>query len=382
MKKLLLIALVGILLGVGGYYLLTKNGSLGTAVNTTGPIKIGAAFGLSGECASWGDGELKATQLAIEQKNKEGGINGRPVELVVEDIQCSPSGAVNAITKLITADHVSALLGPSWGDSFQAGFGIAHKYKVPAIGASCILGALVYNQTPTDYAFSTYFPAKSEMAFLSTYAKKRGVKNIYVVHDNDPFGLVMADEFKQSAAENKLAIIGETKLAIGQFDFRTVIATIEESKADAVLLSFQAPSGQAKFLKQAKELKLKTLVLSPSDIEDVSLLNDFGAAMEGVLYARPIVSGASEQFYKDFKERFGIESQSPADANAYDAARIMLYALQKNAETGADITETIKNIEIPGTVVETLRFDNTHQLYGSEYVMKTIRDGKFVILGQ
>src|SRR5579885_2807153 len=77
----------------------------------TGTVKIGAALGLTGECGNYGEGELKAAQLAVAEANQNGGIAGRKIDLIVEDTQCSPKDSVNAMQKLVQVDNVEAVVG-------------------------------------------------------------------------------------------------------------------------------------------------------------------------------------------------------------------------------------------------------------------------------
>jgi ABC-type branched-subunit amino acid transport system substrate-binding protein len=167
---------------------------------------------------------------------------------------------------------------------------------------------------------------------------------------------------------------------LGTKPCRYIIARIKLQKPDAVFVSFQAPSGQAKFLKQSKELGLGATILSPSDIEDPSLLKSYGPFMDGVLYARPTVSGDAEKFNIAFREFTGRDVTGPSAANAYDAARVLLAAIEQHITTGTELRGAVEHISIPGTVVQQIRFDDTHQIYGSMYEMKTVRNGEFVVV--
>ena len=73
------------------------------AVDTAKPVKIGVAGAHSGDLASYGLPTLKAAQLIVKDINERGGINGRPVELLIEDDVCKPEIATNTATKLVSA---------------------------------------------------------------------------------------------------------------------------------------------------------------------------------------------------------------------------------------------------------------------------------------
>jgi len=76
------------------------------------PIKIGAAFALSGSIAVYGEGFKKCIDLAVEEINAKGGIKGRKIEIVYEDNKSNPKDCVTAVRKLITVDKVPVIFGP------------------------------------------------------------------------------------------------------------------------------------------------------------------------------------------------------------------------------------------------------------------------------
>jgi branched-chain amino acid transport system substrate-binding protein len=342
-------------------------------------IKIGGALGLSGSCASWGEGERKAYQMAIDDANSAGGIGGEQIELVAEDTACDVRGTVNATQKLIDVDKVALILGPTWGDSFQAGYTLSEKAKVVTISPSAAFESLFYNQIPIAYSFSTWFPEREDINALQTYAQQHNLKTAVLLHDQDPFGLMMVDLFSQIAPSHGLSTVKEFAFPSGFDDFRTTITQIKALHPDVIFAAFQGPLLKAKFLKQAHDLGLKTQLLSSTDIEDASLLSEYGDVMEGIIYAYPKVTGAYDAFGAAYKNKYGVEPEGPSAANAYDAALVAIAALKENAANGTDLKTAVEKINIPGTITETLNFSDKHQL-GGQFEIKTIRNGEFVVV--
>lgn len=373
MKKELVFGGILILLVLGLGVLFSQNHQ------NSGVIKIGAAVGLSGDCAEWGEGELKSYKLAIDEINARGGISGRAVDLQTEDTQCDPDGTFNAVQKLISIDKVEAILGPTWGDSFQAGFELSSKQGVVAVAPSAVLKALVDNQLSVEHIFSTWFPVESEMSALGAYMHQVGVKNIVLVHDNDPYGAIVAETFAQQSSAHGLEVLKDYRLPIDYGDYKTTIATIKSLKPDAVFVSFKTPAAQATFMKQAHELRLTARLFTSSQIEDASLLQNFASGMEGAVYAYPDVSGNYDGFKAKYVAKYQTEPQGPSASNAYDAAQILIFALGEKGLTGTDLTKALETTSLPGTVTKTLSFDQTHQLSNLTYQIKTIHDGQFVV---
>ena len=122
MKKSLLLGAVGALLLVGAGCASTNAPTGDTSINTnptptpapvvdTSPIKIGWIGPLTGDLASLGQDAEKATEVALDEVNAAGGINGRPLQLVPQDSKCNPKDASDAGNKLINVDKVSVILG-------------------------------------------------------------------------------------------------------------------------------------------------------------------------------------------------------------------------------------------------------------------------------
>jgi branched-chain amino acid transport system substrate-binding protein len=343
-------------------------------------IVIGAALGLSDVCAQWGTDELKAAQLATDEANAMGGINGKPIRLVAEDMRCDPKGAVNAMKKLVDIDHVEGVVGFTWGDSFQAGYTVNTAAHVVAVSPSTIMEALAINETPIDYVFSTYPPLTNGMELVAGYAERHNAQTFVVVRDLDPYSVVAAETFKQRMSTHQLELVEEYDMPIGTDDFRTIVAKLKSQNPDGVFIAFQQESGQAEFLTQAHELGLKTLMISAPNIDNESLLKDYGVGMEGVVFAVPKVTSNAKTFVDKYKARYGASPQGPTPANAYDATRMLIAGLQEHYRTRDDLKVAMAHVKLSGTVSANVAFDQMHQLSGFEYEIKTVKNGQFTVV--
>lgn len=366
------LAVLAALLIVGYFLVSHRNSSTGETV------KIGAALGLTGFCNTWGVDEQKAIQLAVDEANAKGGIAGREIELQIEDIQCDAKGAVSAVQKLINADHVEAVVGPTWGDSFQGADPILNENKIVAVSPSAAMEAIEFNKVPTDYIFSTWFPQRAEIEALQTEMQKRGVKKIILLHDEDAFGLVLMSLFTQGAAAHGIEVVKENSFPVGYNDFRTTIAQLKTVGTDAIFTSFMNPPTKGAFLKQAYEGGLKVQLFSTTDIQDPQILSDFGSVLDGVIYTSAVASGDNDTFTKNFTARFGAAPSGPSVTNAYDAAHVVIAALAEHYKNGTDMKKATESITIPGVTVKDIRFNPAHQITDVQFQIKTIKNGQFV----
>ena len=385
MQRLLLGALALVI--VGGIAFISVNpasrAALSAAVGGASSgdvVKIGAALCLTGDCAEWGEGELKSIQLAVDEANQSGGISGKKIDLSVEDIQGTPQGAVNAMKKLIDVDHVEAVVGITWGDSFQAGYTVNNAAKVPSVAPSAALEALFLNKMSTEYVYSAWIPVQPEVVMLERYMQKNGIRHVALLHDKDPYGLMVATEFRDTIADQHMSIEKEFEFPVGYDDFRTTIAKLKEMNLDGVFLSFQSAAPKAKFLKQAKELGYAAHLYTTEDIQDDGLLKEFAGAMEGVIYVYPASSGNMQSFEDKFEKKYGSAPTGSSAANGYDAANVVISALTEHYAHGTNLNTAIRNVDIPGAFVKDIRFNDSHQLTGGLYQIKTIKGGKFTVV--
>ena len=101
----------------------------------SGWIKIGGAFGLTGDAAAYGEAEMNATQLEIDEVNTHGGVNGRPLSLVIEDTGSDSNKTVSAVTKLLSIDGVSGVI-ETWADTYGGANPLFDQYNVVMISPS------------------------------------------------------------------------------------------------------------------------------------------------------------------------------------------------------------------------------------------------------
>ena len=100
------------------------------------PVKIGYLAALTGNDAAYGVAEVQSAQMYVTKRNNEGGVLGRPIELVVYDSKSRPEDAVNAVRRMIESDHVVAIVGSNTSGINIATAALVNEAKVPQIGTA------------------------------------------------------------------------------------------------------------------------------------------------------------------------------------------------------------------------------------------------------
>ena len=184
-KNTLTLVILGILLILISI-ILFRNVLTGRVIANEDKIKIGGAFGLTGYASQWGEADLNGAKLAIEEFNEKGGINGKKIELITEDIQSDGVKTVNAVNKLITIDDVDFIIGPTWLDSYGGAAPLAEDYDKLMITPSASITAIKSNKNYKN-VFSTWFRGDKESESLVNFLEKKKIKKIVLCFGNDPF---------------------------------------------------------------------------------------------------------------------------------------------------------------------------------------------------
>ncbi|MDB5259506.1 MAG: Extracellular ligand-binding receptor [Candidatus Taylorbacteria bacterium] len=344
------------------------------------PIRIGLAIGLTGYAANWGSGEQKAVELALDEYSAKLDV---PIKLVVEDTKSDGIGTVNAIQKLVEVDHVQAIIGPTWGDSFQGGLPIAEKAKVAMISPSAAMEA-IENRGSFGYFFSTWWPQQQEVSALASRITKDHAKTVYIIHDQDSFNLKFSDMFQDAIASADPGIrIQRVTAPISANDFRTYVTKIKDAKPDAIFALFQDTGSVGSLMKQLKEQGVVAKVYSSTSAQNEGNLKKFPGYFDGLRYSYPSYEDDSRYaaLKRKFIEKYGSGAdEGPAFVNAYNASVVLLESIKAGARTGEEIRKALGKIRMPGVGVEELSFDMNNQIGNVTYLIKTVKGNSFVRL--
>ena len=215
-------------------------------------IKIGAAEALTGNAAQYGVPIRKGFELAVSEINGAGGINGKKIELVIEDEQGKKEEAINVFKKLIFQDKVLMLFGPTLSNSAQASDPVAQGAKIVVFGTSntadgiTSIGNYVFRNSVTE--------ADIVPVTLKVAAQKTGLKKVAVLYGNDDiFTKSGYDNFKKALEVLKIPVTTTETFAKGDVDFKPQLTKIKSSNADAIVLSALVAEG-APAMVQARQL--------------------------------------------------------------------------------------------------------------------------------
>lgn len=354
-----------------------------TACSSPETVTIGGAFGLTGDAAEWGQDELRAAQLAIEEANAEGGIDGKQIVLIAEDTKSSAKDTLSAVQKLIAVDGVPVIIGPTWGDSFGAVIGpLGEEAQVVQITPS---GALEVAEANASYGhyFSTWYPQQPEAERHMRFLAERGYDSVVVIHDEDPFNTVFAQIYIAQAQQHGIQVQEELSIPLGTRDFRTILLRANEHGPDVVFVSIFDVAELGNIIKTMQELGMDAKLMSTASAQTNALIDSYASYAEGNIYYTFPDTGSER--YREFEERFSARHGAPPTAAsagpAYDATRAAIAALRSGASSGTEVRDALAGLAIDGTIVGTLSFNEAGQIATAPFVVKTVANGTFAVVG-
>lgn len=342
-------------------------------------IKIGTVLPLTGTEASWGQDAKEGIDLAVEEINSNGGIDGKKIEIIYEDGQCKPEPAVTGAHKLINIDNVSIIIGEICSSATLAIAPIAEESRVILISPGSASPKITQ---AGDYIFRNWITdAFTGKKIAQLTYNDLDYKEIAVLYINNEWGVGLKDVFEEEFKNLGGEILISEGFEQDAKDFRTQLIKIKAKNPKAIFIPvYYIEAGL--ILKQTEELGIEAQFLSGDAIEKPEFIEIAGDLAEGVIFAAPFYDLESEEeniknFVNKYKSRYG-RKPGVVVAHAYDAMNIIILTL-KSCETGnsgcvKDMLYSIK--DFPGITGAT-SFDKNGDAIKT-IILKTVKNGQFV----
>jgi branched-chain amino acid transport system substrate-binding protein len=309
-------------------------------------IKIGVAEALTGGAAQYGVAIRNGVQLAADEINAKGGINGNKIVLAIEDEQGKKEEGINVFKKLIFQDKVLMIFGPTLSNSMFAAGPVANAAKTVVFGTSNTANGI------TDigpYVFRNSVMESDVLPItVATATKHYKLKKVAVIYGNDDaFTKSGYDVFKKVLEEQKLPVTSTETYVKGDVDFKAQLTKIKGSNPDAVICSCLAEEA-ANIMLQARGLGIKAPFIGGNGFNSPKLFEISKLAGEGTFVGSPWSNAnpapANKAFVAAYLKKYNAEPNQFA-AQGYDALHIAAEAL-KSVKLSGDLSadrEALKN---------------------------------------
>ena len=327
-----------------------------------GEIPIGMDTPVTGPNAANGALWIKAVRLAQKQINAAGGVNGKLINVIIEDDQSTNPGALAAVNRSIEQDKVLALLGPTTSTQILA---VSDTIKQAAIPTLVGGSAVAVTRQGNPWLFRVR-PDDSIVAQGMVKYIKEDMKltKIGILHDADAFGSGGADLVEKFANENGLSVVKREKYAGSDRDFTAQLLSLKSAGTEVMLVYATAGPAIAVIQRQYRQIGSPYKFLgSPTSAQENTLALSKEAA-EGLIAMMDNVPGeALKKYAVDYKKEYNEELNTFA-AFDYDALNILVNAIRKGGEDRAKIREVLLatkgSVGVLGTYSFTPNGDSLH----------------------
>jgi len=340
------------------------------------PVVIGLQAPITGDYAIEGQMAKQCVEIAADLINKEGGINGRPVEIIIADDASNPKDSALAAQKLIS-QKVAAVIG-SYGSSVtEPAADLYERNKMVSVGYGCTAVRLTLSKD-RKFFFRTCGRDDSQGQFFAKFAvEEMGWKRISIMHDNQTYGKGVAEETKKYlepyVQEGKAEIVYYDAITPKEKDYSAAITKLRETKPDVWYYTAYYPEAGL-LIRQGREAGITIPFVGSNAVP-----NDDFVKIAGIEYAKgtlmtqepmpqDINTPISKVFLDAYKAKFGDIPSSPWPIYAADGLFALVQAI-KNAnstksENIANAMRTMTNAEgITGKILFTERGDRKNIPY-------------------
>jgi branched-chain amino acid transport system substrate-binding protein len=351
--------------------------------------KIGGAFAITGPASWLGEPERNTMEMIGEMINEEGGINGIPVELVIEDTVGDETKTVNAVKKLINSDQVLAIIGPSRSGTTMAVVPIVEKAMTPMV--SCAAAEAIV-QPVKPWVFKT--PQSDRHAAMKIYGhmNKMGISRIAVMSGTTGFGDQGRKQLIAHADQYGITIVADETYGPQDTDMTSQLTKIRGTDAEA-LVNWSIVPAQVIVAKNMRQLGMDIPLYLSHGFGNIKYVEAAGEAAEGIMFpaGRLLVvddvpaSHPQAKVLKEYKSLYETtynDAVSTFGGHAWDAMWMVYEAIKvagADKQGIRDALEDLQNFVGTGGVFNFSASDH-NGLTEEAFEMLTVENGQFAIL--
>ena len=343
------------------------------------PYRIGVMESLTGPGETYGTVANQAKQLAVDEINAAGGVNGRMIELVVEDSKCGAQDAITAYNKLTDVDGVKIILGTSCSGAMLGAAPLAESDGV------VLFSGLATNPdiaTAGDYIFRTSMSDAQLGVDTGNLMWADGIRNVATMTELTDYAegvrRTTAAQFEKRGGQ----IIGEERYASDVTDFRTQLTKLLTADPDAIHIAAQSEFSGGTVVKQLRELGYDGPVYGEVVVVGATALEIAGDSANGV---KAVVAdldpgnSKAKQVITNFKEKYDYITLAWYIGSAYDDVYITAECLkQTEDDQDADgFRDCLYDITWSGAIGSNYSFDANGEVIGlSNVVVEVLPTGE------
>ncbi len=360
-----------------------------TGFAETAPLRVGSILSVTGPAAFLGEDMKAGLQLAVDEINAAGGINGRKIAWTFYDAESQTQKAISATRRLISQDKIEVIVsGGNMSGIALAMAPLAEAAKIPFISSEGAL-AIVTPVAERKWVFKSTVDDEDVLERIADFLDKKKIKKVALISDTSGFGQGAATQMQKVGPRRGLEVVYET-FGPADTDMLPQLTRIRDSGAEAIICWTVTPAGVV-FLKQALQLGLdkRTLIHSYGFVSQ-HYMELAGDAAKPLLLASlkltvgdqlpdsdPLKAGILKMFH-DYKARFNRQASLYA-AESYDGAMLAKLALNKVGGDTSKLPEGLEQVRNYAGISGVFNFSPERHsgLSKNDIVLVNWRDGRF-----
>ena len=311
--------------------------------NSGDKVRIGVFMSTTGTTANFGISSVNGIKLATEEINSAGGINGKQVELLVQDDRSDPSEAATIVTKFVTQDMVNAVIGEVASSRSLAAAPIAQNAKIPMLTPSSTNPEVTKKG---NFIFRSCFIDPYQGAAIAQFAAKSlGAKTAAIMVDRkNDYSTGLEKVIDQTFTRLGGKIVATQSYQEGDQDFNAQLTSLKGANPEVIFVpGYYNDVGL--IAKQARDKGITVPLIGGDGWDSEQLYKIGGSALNGSYFTNHYSPYDTDpkvvKFVNDYKAKYGSTPDALA-ATAYDAARIMFDAIKRSKSlSGPDIRDAL-----------------------------------------
>src|SRR6202040_3199739 len=322
MMKRLFLLVFGVILAVAG------------SAFSQDTIKIGEFGSLTGDNASFGISQNNGVQMAVEEINAAGGVLGKKIDLISEDNQTKQGETTTIVRKLISQDHVSAVIGEVASSKSLEAAPICQASKIPQVATAATNPRVT--QTG-DYIFRVCFTDDFQAVVIARFVlEKLHLNKVAFMTDvKQDYSVGLTNIAKDYLAKNGATIVKEQSYSSGDKDFRAQLTDLKAAAPDVIIITGYYPEA-ALIAKQARQFGIKAVLAGGDGWDGSSLIPVGGSAVEGAYFSDHFAVSDTSPLVQNFVAAYKKKYNTAPDAFAalgYDAFKLLVDAIKRAGGT-------------------------------------------------
>lgn len=356
------------------------------------PIRVGLIAPLSGASAASGEAIQRGLVIAIDEVNRDGGVLGRPLDLIVRDVPNDPDLGVAALREMIDRDRIVAAFGGIFSPVMLAQLDTIHQAQIPLISTWGSHSAITRNSRSPNYAFRVSVNDESADEFLARYAiESLGVRRPGILADTSAWGEANVDGLTAWFDRLGVTPAGIERFEQGEINVILQLERLRAAGADSLLMVANAPEGAA-IVRGLVAIGWSVPIVSHWGISGGRFVELAGVEnVEGIRTLQTfsfyrVDSPKDTALLRAYHDRFGTRAieEIPAPvgvAHGYDALHLLARAIrQAGATSGPRVREVLERLAPHAGVVKqyepAFTPDRHDALSTDDYIMAVWRAGQ------